>query len=105
MDKDINHIKNKILSLIELAADNNIIIEQAILFGSYAKGSNSEYSDIDIALVSDNFSGIRLDDNIRLMDIVLKIDHNIETHPFRPEDFTPDNLFVREILKQGIRIV
>jgi predicted nucleotidyltransferase len=38
---------------------NQIHIQQAILFGSYAKGTAKEWSDIDLALVSEDFSGIR----------------------------------------------
>ena len=100
-DKIVSNIK----SLVQIAANNNIGIKKAVIFGSYASGSAGEYSDIDIALVSDDFSGIRLDDNLKLMNIVLAVDHRIETHPFRPEDFTPENLFVKEILDKGVSII
>jgi hypothetical protein len=33
------------------------------------------------------------------------VDYRIEPHPFRPEDFTPDNPEVAEILRTGIRII
>jgi len=33
------------------------------------------------------------------------VDLRIEPHPFRPEDFTPDNPWVAEILRSGIKIV
>ncbi len=100
-DKIVSDIK----SLVQIAANNNIEIQKAVLFGSHASGIAGEYSDIDIALVSNDFSGIRLDDNLKLMNIVLAVDHRIETHPFRPEDFTPENLFVKEILDKGISII
>jgi len=29
---------------------------------------------------------------------------SIETHPFKPEDFTRDDLFVVRILKEGIEV-
>ena len=85
--------------------NNKYHIEQAILYGSYAKGSFNEWSDIDIVLISENFQGNRYIDEDNIMDITLSVDRNISPLPFRPEDFTPDNLFVKEILKHGIRIV
>ncbi len=84
--------------------DANIKVERAVLFGSYVKGQAGEWSDIDIAVVSPDFSGIRFNDNRILMPFVLKSDTRIEIHPFRPEDFTEDNLIVREIMKDGIEV-
>ncbi len=84
--------------------DSNINVERAVLFGSCVKGQAGEWSDIDIAVVSPDFSGIRFNDSKMLMPFVLKSDTRIEIHPFRPEDFTDDDLFVREIMKDGIEV-
>ena len=100
-DKIIEIIKKFILE----AKSDNISIEQAILFGSYAKGTNHEYSDIDVAVVSNEFQGIRFYDNRKLSKSKLKTSIDLETHPFRPEDFTEDNPFVKEIIETGIRIL
>ena len=35
---------------------------------------------------------------------LIKIDSRIELHPFRPEDFTEENPFVHQILKDAIEI-
>ncbi|NOZ70074.1 MAG: hypothetical protein GXP46_12730 [Deferribacteres bacterium] len=40
----------------------------------------------------------------RFLKLILKVDSRIEVHPFRPEDFTEDDLFVREILKNGMEL-
>jgi uncharacterized protein len=100
-----DHIIETIKKLVSEAERNQIHVEKAILFGSYAKGTYHEYSDIDVALVSEDFEGIRFYDNIKLMDTVLNTDSDIETHPYRPEEFNEDNPFVKEILTHGIRIV
>ncbi|MDZ7289571.1 MAG: nucleotidyltransferase domain-containing protein [candidate division KSB1 bacterium] len=84
---------------------NNLPIRQAYIFGSYATGQQTEWSDIDLALVSDRFEGNFFYDRCKLSPYVIKIDTDIETHPFRPEDFTKDNPFVEEIIETGIRIV
>jgi predicted nucleotidyltransferase len=82
----------------------NINVSRIILFGSYATGKANEWSDIDIAIVSNDFSGIPFNDNKMMIPFLLEVDSRIELHPYRPEDFTEDNLFVRAIIKDGVEI-
>ncbi len=102
-------IPNKVIEIIfkfiKEAKIDNINIEQAILFGSYAKGTQNKYSDIDLAVVSADFEGNRFKDNLKLAEAKLRTSIDLETHPFKTLDFTIDNLFVKEILKEGIRLV
>jgi predicted nucleotidyltransferase len=102
MAKIPDKIRSIIKNLLEEAEKEHISIQKAILFGSYANGTNTEFSDIDLALVSDDFQGSRFEDNMKLMRAVLRVNSDIETHPFRPEDFNNENPFVVEILKNGI---
>ncbi|MDL2288464.1 nucleotidyltransferase domain-containing protein [Oscillospiraceae bacterium OttesenSCG-928-F05] len=74
------------------------------LFGSFAKGTANEDSDIDIAVVSSSFTGDPIDDTVSLMRIRRRIDLRIEPHPFLPSEFSEENPFVKEILDTGIRI-
>ncbi|MBE7444593.1 MAG: nucleotidyltransferase domain-containing protein [Planctomycetia bacterium] len=87
-----------------MVSDSGLHIERAILFGSYANGTESTWSDIDITLVSKDFTGVGFYDRKRVNPFSIKIDSRIEPHPFRPEDFTRDNLFVDQILKDAIEI-
>jgi uncharacterized protein len=91
-------------SFIDCLQKNMIHIETAIIFGSRSSDTANEYSDIDIALVSDDFSGIRFKDNERIIDITPNKYSIFDTHPYRPEEFNSDNPFVREILKTGYKI-
>lgn len=79
-------------------------IEAIILFGSYAKGTEKEDSDIDIAIISKDFKDI-IDDGAKLIGLTWKIDTRIEPHPITMEDYenvtTP---FVREVLGTGIKV-
>ena len=93
-------IAKYILALIE----NNIFVEQAVLFGSYARGNYSEWSDIDIAVVSKAFEGSRIKDRNKIRRITLSISSDIQVLPYRPEDFIPDDPFVREIIETGVRL-
>ena len=79
-------------------------IEAIILFGSYAKGTENEDSDIDIAIISSDFKDI-IDDGANLIGYTWKIDTRIEPHPITTEDYenvaTP---FVREVINTGIKV-
>lgn len=98
------NIFHDIKRLIAALQAEDIQIDRAILFGSYAHGNATEWSDIDVALVSPDFSGSRFDDNCRIMKTKLRINTRIETHPFTREDFL-DSPFVRdEILPHGIEV-
>jgi hypothetical protein len=81
---------------------NKIPIEKAILFGSYAKGHATTESDIDIALVSEVFTGDRFEDRRKIIPLRRKIDNRIEPLPFKPEDFEDGGILVEEIKKTGI---
>jgi predicted nucleotidyltransferase len=94
-------VVEKFLQIVKTAG---IKIDRAILFGSYAEGVAGKWSDIDIALVSQDFSGVSFYDNKMLIPFLLKVDSRIEVHPFRPEDFNEDNFFVKEIIKNGVEI-
>ena len=82
---------------------NKYSIQQAILFGSFAKGTNHDDSDIDIAIVVYNVTDI-IDTQIDLMKLRRKVDLRIEPHPFMISDFNNSNPVVNEILKYGIVI-
>jgi uncharacterized protein len=98
-------IRDKIKRLINELENDSIHIQRAVLFGSYANGNNNEWSDIDLALVSDNFCGNRWDDKALLRDYRAKIGWDIQVLPYRPEDLY-SSWFVRdEILNKGIDIL
>lgn len=102
MDKIPIRIHRLITRYLEELEKNNVPIRRAILFGSYVKGSSHEWSDIDIALVSDVFEGIRFKDRNKIRKITLGISSDLSPLPYRPEDFSPDDPFVREIMEHGI---
>ncbi|MCF8348685.1 MAG: nucleotidyltransferase domain-containing protein [Bacteroidales bacterium] len=78
-------------------------VERAILFGSFAKGTNHPDSDIDIAIVFKTVDDI-IDLQIELMQLRSDDDLLIEPHPFKVSDFYISNPLVAEIEKNGIEI-
>jgi hypothetical protein len=81
--------------------ENNIPVQKAILFGSYAKGSASEDSDIDLAIVSAVFKGDRFLDRRMLVPLRRGLDSRIEPMPFTPRDFDAGGILVDDIRKTG----
>jgi len=98
-------VKDTVDRYLQALSRNNIPIKEAILFGSYAKGTSQEWSDIDIALVSELFVGDWMDDKDKIRRITLSISSEIEVTPFAPKDFDLQNPLAKEILTTGIRLV
>ena len=71
-----------------------------ILFGSYAKDSNHNDSDIDIAVILKDYDNL-VKIQIELMRIRREIDSRIEPHPIKEEDFNESNPLASEIKKYG----
>jgi predicted nucleotidyltransferase len=105
MAEEQNIIDKKIHQFVFELKRIGINVEKAILFGSYAKGTYNEWSDIDLAVVSNDFKGIRIIDKEKMVSAISAVDYDISPLPYRPEDFTEDDLFVKEIIQTGIRIV
>ena len=80
-------------------------ISRAYIFGSYAKGDSREWSDIDLAIVSPDFSDDLFEEMVYLMRLAASIDDRIEPRPFTKEAFNRNDPLVDEIEKHGIQIV
>jgi len=97
-------VKNTIAEFLQALQMNNIPIRRAILFGSYAQGNYTEWSDIDLAIVSEAFQGDRMEDRDKIRPIKLSISSELEVLPYTPEDFTEEDPFVKEIIETGIEL-
>ncbi len=100
-----DHIRRIIGQYLTSLRDHGYQIQDAILFGSYASGRANQWSDIDLALVSNEFEGVRFTDKNKIRKITISISPDLEVLPFNPRDFTPSNPLVKEILDTGIRVV
>jgi len=87
------------------AASQRYRIEEAYLYGSQAKGIASSWSDIDIAVISSDFSDDLFEERLVLMHIAAKIDDRIEPHPFTESIFNSNNPLGNEIQKNGIKVI
>ncbi len=102
-------INNKlIMEIVQKYVDKiceNYKIEAIILFGSYAKGTNNENSDIDIAIITDDFENDIFDEELNLMKLRRNIDTRIEPHLIRIEDYkNAETPFIKEVIDTGIKV-
>ena len=81
-------------------------IDFAFLFGSYAKGTATEHSDVDLCFFSHSFENqSSIDIMMKLMRLSRKYrDIDIEPHVFPTSELKNDNPFVKEILQTGREI-
>ncbi len=97
-------VKRNIDKYIDLLKKDNLPIQKVILFGSYAKGTQHKWSDIDLCVISPKFKNAwkalgylwekRTDDKTPV----------IEPVGFSPKDFEDEDALIHEIKKTGIEI-
>jgi predicted nucleotidyltransferase len=84
----------------------NMPVKQVYLFGSYAKGTASSDSDVDMCFFFDKFTPSQ---RIKLTTDLLRYTDDFDA-PFEPlafemSDIADNNPFVAEIIKTGKRLV
>lgn len=94
-----------IMQYLDLIKKEYSDIDSAYLFGSYAKGTSTDDSDIDVALIFKNLDDTkRFDIQVQLMMLASRIDSRIEPHPISLKDFRSGNPFVMEIRNTGVKL-
>jgi len=78
-------------------------IEKAYLFGSVAKNEQRDFSDIDIALISKDFSNNFIINNRLTSKINIKYPL-IEVHHFNSDYFKNGDPFINEITSTGFEL-
>lgn len=91
----------KFLRILKL---QDIRVEAAYLYGSYATGVADADSDIDVAIISSSLSGDRLQDWMQLTTRATDVDLRFEVVGFRPEQFRDEHPLAWEIKTRGILI-
>ncbi len=85
-----------------------ISVEKAILFGSYARGRQDKYSDIDIAIISPNFRKFKPIERLTLLGKIAWYAHTteIEALGYTPQEYKNASKFdfLYEIKRTGREI-
>ena len=77
---------------------------KVVLFGSYAKGHPHEYSDIDLAIWDEKFTGCIPLDIESLLKMKVKFPTLLELHTYHSTETVESDPFIGEIEKHGILI-
>ena len=97
-------IMKQMKDFVAIVDSCGITLRKAILFGSYAQNKQTKYSDIDLALVADEFCNVPSEDVKLFMKAMLKY-YMVQPQTYNTKDFSPDkNPFISEILRTGIEI-
>lgn len=97
-------IKALVNRYIQVLEKSDIRIQKAILFGSYASQKYDKWSDIDIALISDDFEGVRFKDKEKIRKITLSVSPLLSPLPYKTKNFSNDDPFVRHIKETGLSL-
>ncbi len=102
-----NEIATEIaLKYLKALKKRQINVISAYIFGSYAKGIPDKWSDIDLALIVNNYIGDEFNFQTILNKIIIETKlYDIEVHPFLADEFDDSNPFALEILKTGKRLI
>ena len=85
---------------------HGVHLRTVILYGSFAKGTQHEWSDIDVALVADEFTGFYFDDSNLFGYVPIKKPYiRIEAKTYPTDYFRNSDPFIEEIKKEGILIL
>jgi uncharacterized protein len=87
--------------------NKGIHLRKVYLFGSYARNEQRQFSDIDVALVADEFESIAFLDLKYFIDISIKKPYTmLELHTYNTDYFQAGNPFIDEEIKpKGIVIL
>ncbi len=86
----------------KLLLSQHFNLDSVYLFGSYARDTNKEDSDIDVAIIVNNISGDFFDVNPLLWKLRRQVDDRIE--PILIEKNNDYSGFLQEIMINGIEI-
>jgi predicted nucleotidyltransferase len=84
-----------------------IPIDRVFLYGSYAKGTATDQSDLDVCFFSQSFENLS---SIEIMSQLFRFTRkykgvDIEPRGFSTSELSNDNPFVKEILRTGLEII
>ena len=80
-------------------------IDDALIFGSYAKGTQHKDSDIDLAIISRDVND-RITDMGKMFALTWGINTSIEPYPINTEDYKSNSIspIISEIIRTGVPV-
>lgn len=105
---DIIELKHRLLTLRELLKDENIPMDGVILFGSRAKNTHRDDSDVDLAVISRAFGRNRFEESVLLNRLAFRCIPFCDAVPVGVSEYldpNPVSPILHEIKSTGIPIL
>lgn len=102
--KELEKAKKIVKKYVDHLEGKGFEIQEAFIFGSYGRGNFHEGSDIDVAIISDEFEKDWDNKERFLWHQTIDVDPRLEPVGFTKKNFVDENPLVWEIKKHGIRV-
>src|SRR3989338_4464044 len=106
--KNLSQIKVTVQKYVQELSKMGVTVEQVILYGSYAKGKEKSYSDIDLVVISSDLSQWPPIERLQMLSrATLHIDAPLEVLGYTPEEIRQNgdqSIFWEEISSTGKEI-
>jgi len=90
------------LKVFKSVLEKKIIVNKMILFGSFAKNTQREDSDVDVAVVSKDFEGLNHWERIEILtNAIYEVFEPIEAVAFSPEEWERNDSLITQFAKAG----
>jgi predicted nucleotidyltransferase len=93
MAEDASAVRHIIRKYVHALTEIGVRVQQVFLYGSHAKNTAHEDSDIDVIIVSEDFAGKNL---LERLQILAKANHHI-LEPVEAYGFTPEEIQNRDL--------
>lgn len=98
-------LRQSIQEYLKILKADRLPIEEAVLFGSYAKGLQNKWSDVDLCIVSPAFKDSWEATQYLWQKIPRNFSLILEPIGYHPKDFKEGSSLISQIKKMGVRIV
>lgn len=100
--------KSAIKTVTEFARElkqNGVNLRHVFLFGSYAENRQNQWSDMDVALVADEFINFGFEDIKHFVSVLIKKNYyKIQPRTYSTSYFKKGDSFIEEVVKTGVEI-
>ena len=97
-------LKEKINEYVKILKKDKLPIKKVVLFGSYAKGKQNKWSDVDLCIVSPKFKDPFEAMQYLSLKTSFDMKYAIEPVGFSVKDFKQGSILINEIKRTGVEM-
>jgi predicted nucleotidyltransferase len=99
-------IRDIVTRLVDAVSTKGVHVDKALLYGSFATGKQTVDSDLDIAIISNDFGRDRFNEGKMLMQLAWRIDARLHPVPVSADSYKNDTWvpLIHEIREHGVEV-